>query len=100
MRSAAQRRGDDLRGFYSFASETQGAAWTGTGWAISGDAVHASGSASWTSTRSLQGDGYLVRADVASLTVAAGNSFAITLDGDGVSTGATCHTHRHDAHRE
>jgi len=81
--------GDVLR-FYSFASEAQGAAWTGAGWSISGDALHASGRATWTSTRSLQGDGYLVRADVASLAAAPGNAFAITLDGDGVSTGATC----------
>src|SRR6266496_982619 len=35
--------GDQLRSFYSFASDTQASAWTGTGWTISGDAVHASG---------------------------------------------------------
>jgi hypothetical protein len=82
--------GDDLRGFYSFTSDAQAMAWTGSGWSISGDALHASGSATWTSTRAHQGDGYLVRADVSSLTVVAPNALAIVIDGDGISTGATC----------
>jgi hypothetical protein len=85
--------GDDLRGFYSFTSDAQAMAWTGSGWSISGDALHASGTATWTSTRAHQGDGYLVRADVSSLTAVAPNVFAIVIDGDGISTGATCTLH-------
>ncbi len=82
--------GDTLHAFYSFASDAQASAWIGSGWTISADAAHASGVASWTSARNVQGDGYLVRAEISSLALTAQRSLAITLDGDGVSTGATC----------
>jgi hypothetical protein len=82
--------GDDLRAFYSFASDAQATAWTGTGWSISGDELHASGTATWTITRAFAGDGYLVRAEITSLTAAAPNAFVIAIDGDGISAGATC----------
>ena len=82
--------GDELRAFYSFASADQASAWTGNGWMISDDALHAIGTAAWSSTRAQQGDGYFVRAEIASLTATTPSGFSITLDGDGVSTGATC----------
>lgn len=82
--------GDLLRGFYSFATEAQASAWTGSGWSISGDAVHATTTATWTTTRTQSGDGYLVRAEIASLSPGPAGALTITLDGDGVSTGASC----------
>lgn len=82
--------GDELRAFYSFATDAQASAWTGSGWTISGDAVHAAGAATWTSVHAVQGDGFLVRAEVASLVLAPQGGFAITVDGDGAATGATC----------
>jgi hypothetical protein len=83
--------GDDLRGFYSFASDTQGSAWTGSGWTISDDALHAVGNAAWATTRTQQGDGYFVLAQIASLSpIGAQGSVAIIIDGDGASTGAMC----------
>lgn len=82
--------GDTLRAFYSFASDTQASAWTGTGWMISGDAAHAINNAEWTSTRSHQGDGLLVRAEIGSFTPDVQGTLVIALDGDGVSIGGTC----------
>lgn len=82
--------GDDLRGFYSFATEAQASAWTGSGWSISDDAVHAAGNATWTTTRAQQGDGYFVMAQVASFAPSTTGSLGFALDGDGVSTGAIC----------
>jgi hypothetical protein len=82
--------GDKLRVFHSFASEDQANAWSGSGWTISGDAAHATGSAMWTTTRMQQGDGYLVRVDIASFVPTSTGALAISLDGDGVSIGETC----------
>jgi hypothetical protein len=82
--------GDDLRGFFSFASEAQSTAWTGSGWTISDDALHATSTATWTSTRTHQGDGYYVVAQIASFAPNATGQLALTLDGDGISTGASC----------
>lgn len=82
--------GDTLRAFYSFATDAQASAWTGTGWTISGDAAHANGAATWTSTRAVQGDGFLVRVEAASLGLLPQSALAITVDGDGVAIGATC----------
>jgi hypothetical protein len=82
--------GDVLRGFYSFASDTQSSAWTGSGWTISDDALHAAGNAAWTTTRTQQGDGYFVLAQIASLSPGAQGELAIIINGDGVSTGAIC----------
>jgi len=82
--------GDTLRAFYSFASDAQASAWTGTGWTISGDAAHAIGTAEWTATQSRQGDGLLVRADLAAFMPDPQGSITIVLDGDGISIGGTC----------
>jgi hypothetical protein len=82
--------GDDLRGFYSFANDMQASAWTGSGWTISDDALHATGAATWTTTRAHQGDGYYVLVHIASFSPGAQGELAITIDGDGVSTGTTC----------
>lgn len=82
--------GDDLRAFYSFASEAQADAWTGSGFTISGDALHATGAAMWTSKRAVAGDGVFVLAHVESVAFGAQGELAITLDGDGVGVGATC----------
>jgi hypothetical protein len=82
--------GDELRAFHSFATDAQASAWTGNGWTISGDAAHAGGIATWTSARAVQGDGFLVRVEVASIVLVSQSALAITLDGDGVATGATC----------
>lgn len=82
--------GDDLRGFYSFATDAQASAWTGSGWSISDDAVHAAGNATWTTTRTQQGDGYYVMAQIASFSPSATGSLGFVLDGDGVTTGAIC----------
>jgi hypothetical protein len=83
--------GDDLHGFYSFASDAQGSAWTGSGFSISDDAAHAAGQASWTSARPAASDGgLLVLAQISSVTFGAAGALSITLDGDGVGAGATC----------
>ena len=82
--------GDKLRGFFSFASETQSSAWTGSGWTISDDALHAMGSATWSSTRSYQGDGYYVLAQIASFAPGATGQLTIAVDGDGITSGESC----------
>jgi hypothetical protein len=82
--------GDDLRAFYSFASEDQANAWTGSGFTISGDALHATDAATWTSTRTAQGDGLFVLAQITSLTFGVSGDIAVALDGDGIGAGATC----------
>lgn len=82
--------GDELHAFYSFATDDQASAWTGSGWVIGGDALHADADATWSSVHAAPGDGLLLRAEVAAATVIATSALAITLDGDGVSIGATC----------
>jgi hypothetical protein len=82
--------GDELRAFYSFAHESQASAWTGDGFTVSGDALHATGNARWTSTRVAAGDGVLVIAEVTSATLSAQGALVIALDGDGASSGETC----------
>lgn len=83
--------GDDLHSFYAFASDAEASAFTGSGWTISGDAAHASGTATWTTTHPVASDGgLLVAAELSSLAFGAQGTLTITLDGDGISTGETC----------
>ena len=83
--------GDKLVHFYSFADPMQGSAWTGTGWSIRDDAVHANLGAHWQSNGGTTGDGLMVRADIASIAFATQTgTLAIVVDGDGISAGAAC----------
>lgn len=81
--------GDKLVHFYSFGDAADANAWTGNGWQITGDELHADGSARWESKTGEQGDGLIARMEIASVVWSAGN-VAITVDGDGISAGATC----------
>lgn len=82
--------GDDVRAFYAFASDAEASAFTGSGWTISGDAAHAAGTATWTTTHPVASDGFLVAAELSSVAFGAQGTLAITLDGDGISTGESC----------
>lgn len=82
--------GDKLQAFYAFASETDANAWIGDGFTISGDALHASGSAMWTSTRAMPSGGLVVFAQIASLVPGAQGEFVIAFDGDGTTAGTWC----------
>ena len=83
--------GDKLARFYSFSDAVQASSWTGSGWTISDDALHAGLAAHWESNAGTTGDGLMVRADIAALTFASQTGkLAIVTDGDGISAGATC----------
>ena len=82
--------GDKLQAFYAFASETDADAWIGDGFTISGDALHASGTAMWTSARAVPSGGVIVVAQIASLEPGAQGEFVVAFDGDGVTAGTTC----------
>jgi hypothetical protein len=82
--------GEVLRGFYAFDRDSDASAWTGSGFAISDDAVHAVGGATWINNRTWFGDGLYVLAQASSISFAATGELTITLDGDGIGAGAQC----------
>ena len=82
--------GDVLRAFYSFESADQATAWTGTGFSISDDALHATDDASWTTKRATSIGGVLVLAHVASIAFGSAGELALGLDSDGTTAGVTC----------
>src|SRR5690606_22301264 len=82
--------GDKPVAFYAFASEADADAWTGDGFAISGDALHASGAAMWTSARATPSGGLIVVAQIAALSPGAQGEFAVAFDGDGITAGTRC----------
>jgi hypothetical protein len=82
--------GEVLRGFYAFDRDSDASAWTGSGFSISADAVHAVDGATWINTRTWFGDGLYMMAQASSLALGATGELTITLDGDGIGTGAQC----------
>jgi hypothetical protein len=82
--------GDVLETFYSFASDTQAASWTGAGFSISDDALHADTTATWSRNANLTGDGLYVLAQVSSISLNTDGEFTIVLDGSAGSGGLSC----------
>jgi hypothetical protein len=83
--------GDDIGAFFPFAAETDANAFTGTGWSILDDGVHATGAASWMSKRDMQGNGLVAIARITSLAwTGSAGALTVAIDGDGVSAGDTC----------
>lgn len=81
--------GDKLAHFYSFGDAQQANSWDGSGWQIIDDELHADGTARWTSKSAAQGDGLIVRMEIASVVWSAGE-ITIAVDGDGISAGGVC----------
>jgi hypothetical protein len=80
--------GDEIARMFTFADESQASAWTGSGWTISGDAVHVSGDAQWHTRTNQQGDGQILVAQVSA--VSGAGQLTISIDGNGVESGAAC----------
>lgn len=76
--------GNDLAAFYAFAEQDDANAFTGDGWTIAGDQLHATGDARWDSKRPARGLGVWLTTRIASLTwTSAAARVAFTIDGDG-----------------
>jgi len=84
------RAGDKLVAFYPFASPDEASAFTGTGWTIANDRAIGD-TALWESRGHYQGDGIYAEIHLATVTWnAVGDSVYVSVDGDGVSSGARC----------
>ncbi len=81
--------GDQVGAFYTWASPDQVNAFTGTGWTVDSDELHAQGGARWEVKRGESGDGLIVAARATSSDLT-GGALAIAIDGDGVNVGLTC----------
>jgi hypothetical protein len=89
--------GDRIAALYTFADPASAVRWSGAGWTIAGDAAHAvpatpaTDVAAWASVGHVVGDGAMVQARFASVSwQRPGASVAVTVDGDGVASGARC----------
>lgn len=82
--------GDKLVAFYSFASETQADAWSGTGFSISDDALHGVAGAEWSREQAATGDGLFVLAQISSASLGTDGTFTLMLDGLPTFAGASC----------
>lgn len=81
--------GDQVGAFYTWAAPEQMNAFTGTGWTIDRDELHAQGAARWQVKRGEQGDGLIVAARMTAVDLG-GGSLSIAIDGDGINAGLTC----------
>lgn len=80
--------GNDLAAFYAFAELDDANAFTGDGWTIADDQLHATGTAQWDSKRAARGLGVWLTTTLTSLTWTSTTArVAFTIDGDG---GGTC----------
>jgi hypothetical protein len=82
--------GEQLDGFYSFASESQATDWAGAGFTISADALHAATTADWSRDHNAAGDGLYVSAQISSITIIADAELSIGLDGTAGAAGLSC----------
>jgi hypothetical protein len=83
--------GDDIGAFFAFDSDADANAFSGTGWSIADDELHATAAAQWTVKRGEQGNGLVAVARITSLTwTGSTGSLTVALDGGGVSSGNTC----------
>ena len=81
--------GDVVGAFFTWATEEQSSAWTGSGWMISADELHTAGAARWQAERGEQGDGLIVVARMTAVDLA-GGAVTLAIDGDGINAGVTC----------
>ncbi|MEO8553674.1 MAG: thrombospondin type 3 repeat-containing protein, partial [Kofleriaceae bacterium] len=80
--------GNDLAAFYAFASAEDANGFTGDGWTIADDHLHADATARWDSKRVARGLGVWLTTRITSLTwTSPAARVAFTIDGDG---GGTC----------
>ena len=80
--------GNQLAAFYAFAEPDDADGFTGDGWTIADDQLHATATARWDSKRSARGLGLWLTTAITSLSWTAPDArIAFTIDGDG---GGTC----------
>lgn len=83
--------GNKIPAFFPFAQGAEAMAFSGTGWTISGDQAHATGTADLASLRNWPGNGVIAKAQVASVAWAdPAAAIAVAVDGDGVASGDVC----------
>jgi hypothetical protein len=74
--------GEILARFFPFASPTEAAGWTGSGWSIAGDDAHASDAARWVSATREQASSLFLQAAVPAITWRTGGALELGIDRD------------------
>jgi hypothetical protein len=83
--------GDKIAAFFAFASDTEANAWSGGGWTIGGDELHAAPSSSWLIKHNAAGNDLAAHADFISASwTGAGALLGVAVDGDGIGGGTLC----------
>lgn len=82
--------GDEIGALFTWSDAAEMTSWTGTGWMIDNDELVTQGTARWSIKRGEQGDGIMVVANVAEVSLLSGGALTIALDGDGINAGTIC----------